>query len=263
MIAALVCLAIGVLLTPQPRSRRRFVRLFTASEDVRKFSQGSWFRFLFGVAVVAASAFGVGPLVAVVLVGGTVGIRVRRTSRDRRRGAECAYLLDALEAVIGELRVGAHPSAAAEVAAQEARGAAARAFAVSAARSRLGGSGADGLRDPDSIVDAELARIADAWQVAEQHGLALAELLAAARADLLGRIRFRTRTTAALAGARATAAVLAGLPLLGIGLGQLMGAAPLHVLLSPGAGTVLLPLGAALACLGLLWTDAITRKVFG
>jgi tight adherence protein B len=170
--------------------------------------------------------------------------------------------LDALEAVIGELRVGAHPSVAAEVAAQEARGEAARAFAVSAARSRLGGSGADGLRDPDSIVDTELARIADAWQVAEHYGLALAELLSAARADLLGRIRFRTRTTAALAGARATAAVLAGLPLLGIGLGQLMGAAPLHVLLSPGLGTVLLPLGAALACIGLLWTDAITRKVF-
>ncbi|MEV5838321.1 type II secretion system F family protein [Nocardia sp. NPDC052112] len=197
-----------------------------------------------------------------MLVGGTVGIRVRQASRDRRRNAECAYLLDALEAVIGELRVGAHPSAAAEVAAQEARGEAAHAFAVGAARSRLGGSGADGMRDPGSIVEAELARIADAWQVAEHHGLALAELLSAARADLLGRIRFRNRTTAALAGARATAAVLAGLPLLGIGLGQLMGAAPLHVLLSPGAGTVLLPLGAALVSTGLLWTDAITRKVF-
>ncbi|MEV4126846.1 type II secretion system F family protein [Nocardia sp. NPDC049707] len=262
MIAGLVCLAVGVLLAPPPGSRRRFVRLFTTSDDVRKFGRGSVFRVVFGAAAVGALAVGVGPLVAALLVGGTIGIRVRRAGRDRRRSVECAYVLDALEAVIGELRVGAHPSAAAEVAAQEARGEAARAFAVSAARSRLGGSGADGLRDPDSIVDAELGRIADAWQVAEHYGLALAELLSAARADLLGRIRFRTRTTAALAGARATAAVLAGLPLLGIGLGQLMGAAPLHVLLSPGLGTVLLPLGAALACIGLLWTDAITRKVF-
>ncbi|MEV2222936.1 type II secretion system F family protein [Nocardia vinacea] len=262
MIAGLVCLAIGVLLAPPPSSQRRFARLFTAAGDVRKLGRGSGFRVAIGVVIVGALAVGVGPLVAAVLVGGTVGIRVRWASRERRRSAECAYLLDALEAVIGELRVGAHPSAAAEVAAQESRGEAARVFAVSAARSRLGGSGADGLRDSDSIVDAELARIADAWRVAEHHGLALAELLSAARADLLGRIRFRTRTTAALAGARATAAVLAGLPLLGIGLGQLMGAAPLHVLLSPGTGTVLLPLGAALACIGLLWTDAITRKVF-
>ncbi|MEV4239663.1 MULTISPECIES: hypothetical protein [unclassified Nocardia] len=262
MIAGLVCLAVGVLLVPPPSCRRRFVRLFAASGDARKFGRGSGFRVAFGVVIVGALAVGVGLLVAVVLVGATVGIRVRRASRERRHSAECAYLLDALEAVIGELRVGAHPSAAAAAAAQESRGAAARAFAVSSARSRLGGSGADGLRDPHSIVDAELARIADAWQVAEHHGLALAELLSAARTDLLGRIRFRTRTTASLAGARATAAVLAGLPLLGIGLGQLMGAAPLHVLLSPGAGTVLLPLGAALGCAGLLWADAITRKVF-
>ncbi|MFX0580142.1 type II secretion system F family protein [Nocardia nepalensis] len=261
MIGALMCLAGAVLIAPAPSSRRRFTRLFVSSGEVRKLGRGSVFRGAFGVAMVAALAVGIGPLVATVLVGGTVGIRVRRASRDRRRSVECAHLLDALEAVIGELRVGAHPSAAAEVAAHESRGEAARAFAVSAARSRLGGSGADGLRHVDSIVDAELARIADAWQVAENHGLALAELLSAARTDLLGRIRFRTRTTAALAGARATAAVLAGLPLLGIGLGQLMGAAPLHVLLSPGAGTVVLPLGAALACTGLLWTDAITRKV--
>ncbi|WP_330251072.1 hypothetical protein OG874_33525 [Nocardia sp. NBC_00565] len=261
MIAALLCLAGAVLAVPASVSRRRFTGLFAASREAGKPRRGSVFRVAAGVAVVAALAVGIGPLVAAVLVSGTVGFRVRRVSRDRRRGTECAYLLDALEAVIGELRVGAHPSAAAEVAAQESRGEAARAFAVSAARSRLGGSGADGLRHPDSIVEAELSRIADAWQVAENHGLALAELLSAARTDLLGRIRFRTRTTAALAGARATAAVLAGLPLLGIGLGQLMGAAPLHVLLGPGAGTVLLPLGAALACTGLLWTDAITRKV--
>ncbi|WP_433682059.1 type II secretion system F family protein [Nocardia sp. CA-119907] len=261
MIGALICLAGAVLTAPVSRSRRRFIGMFVSTGERRKMRRGNMFRAAFGVGVAVALAVGVGPLVAAVLAGGTVGIRVRRASRDRRRGVECTRLLDALEAVIGELRVGAHPSAAAEVAAQESRGEAARAFAVCAARSRLGGSGADGLRHTDSIVDIELARIADAWQVAENHGLALAELLSAARTDLLGRIRFRTRTTAALAGARATAAVLAGLPLLGIGLGQMMGAAPLHVLLSPGAGTVLLPLGAALACMGLLWTDAITRKV--
>lgn len=261
MIGALVCLAVAVLIAPVSRSRRRFTGMFVAAGVHRKMQRGSVFRAAFAVGMVAALAIGVAPLLAAVLVGGTVGIRVRRGSRDRRRGVECARLLDALEAVIGELRVGAHPSAAAEVAAQESRGEAARVFAVCAARSRLGGSGADGLRHTDSIVDAELGRIADAWQVAENHGLALAELLSAARTDVSGRIRFRARTTAALAGARATAAVLAGLPLLGIGLGQLMGAAPLHVLLSPGAGTALLPLGAALACIGLLWTDAITRKV--
>jgi tight adherence protein B len=261
VIAGLGCLVLALLSVPAPAARRRFGRLFEESAEVRKFRRSSWFRVVVGAGVVAALAVGIGPLVAAVMVAGTVAIRVRRAKGDRRRNVECAYLLDALEAVIGELRVGAHPSAAADVAARESRGEAARAFAVSAARSRLGGSGAQGLRHPDSIVETELSRIADAWQVAENHGLALAELLSAARADLLGRTRFRGRTTAALAGPRATAGVLACLPLLGIGLGQLMGAAPLYVLLSPGAGTVLLPLGAGLACSGLLWTDAITRKV--
>ncbi|MFE3797174.1 hypothetical protein [Nocardia tengchongensis] len=203
---------------------------------------------------------GPGPALAALLVASTAWVRHRRARRARLRTAATAQLLEGLEAVIGELRIGAHPSAAAAAAAAETEGEASRAFAVSAARSRLGGSGAEGLRCPDSVVARELSGVAGAWRVAERHGLALAELLTAARLDLLGRKRFRDRTAAALAGARATALVLALLPVLGIGLGQLMGAAPLHVLFVSPAGTALLPLGSALTCAGLLWSDAIADK---
>ncbi|MFD4181263.1 hypothetical protein ACFWPB_09120, partial [Rhodococcus sp. NPDC058514] len=68
---------------------------------------------------------------------------------------------------------------------------------------------------------------------------------------------------AGLAGARATAAVLACLPVLGIALGQLMGAGPLRVLLSGGLGGLLLILGTLFVCAGLLWTDRITGRVTG
>ncbi|MFE5288317.1 type II secretion system F family protein [Nocardia sp. NPDC056611] len=204
---------------------------------------------------------GPGSVLAGLLVSATLVVRFRRSRRERSRIAATAQLLEGLEAVIGELRIGAHPSTAAAVAAVETEGEVARAFAVSAARSRLGGSGAEGLRRPDSVVARELSRVAGAWRVAERHGLALAELLTAARLDLLGRKRFRDRTAAALAGARATAVVLALLPVLGIGLGQLMGAAPLRVLFLSPAGTALLPLGSALTCAGLLWSDAIAGKV--
>ncbi|MFQ6394643.1 type II secretion system F family protein [Nocardia sp. KC 131] len=261
MIAALICLALALLSAPASIHRRRFIALFVASDVARKPQRNSLFRVAIVGGIAATAAAGIGPLIAAALVTGTAVIRISRARRDRLRHTECAHLLDAVDAVIGELRVGAHPSAAAAAAANESRGEAAHAFAVSAARSRLGGSGADGLRDLSSVVATELAGIADAWRVAEHHGLALAELLSAARTDLLGRIRFRGRTAAALAGARATAAVLAGLPLLGIALGQLMGAAPLNVLFASSAGAVLLPLGTGLACAGLLWTDAITRKV--
>ncbi|MGW4846324.1 hypothetical protein [Nocardia brasiliensis] len=260
MIGALVCLAVALLVAPVSLSRRRFALVFVQRADTRRWQRGRMFRCAAVALVPAVLLVGPGPFLAAAMIACTVGFRVRRARRDQRRNLERTHLLDALEAVVGELRVGAHPSAAAALAAAEARGESAKAFAVSAGRSKLGGSAAAGLRDADSVVAVELSRIADAWQVAEQHGLALAELLSAARTDLSGRIRFHSRTTAALAGARATATVLAALPLLGLALGHLMGAAPLDVLLATPTGTVLLPLGAALACTGLLWTDAITRK---
>ncbi|WP_324194106.1 type II secretion system F family protein [Nocardia blacklockiae] len=219
------------------------------------------FRAVVASAVAGTAVVGAGPFLAAVIVVGTVVVRKRQRAGDRVRDDECAALAAGLETVVGELRVGAHPSVAAATAASDLEGAAARAFAVCSARSRLGGSAADGLRAPESVIATELAHVAAAWQVAEQHGLALADLLATMRADLLSRKRFRDRTIAALAGPRATATVLAALPLLGIALGQLLGATPLRILLTPGPGAVLLPLGTALISAGLLWTDTITRKV--
>ncbi|MFI2231982.1 type II secretion system F family protein [Nocardia testacea] len=258
--AALGCTAAALLLTPEPAGRRRFGRVFEV-RTVRAFPMRWTIRGVAGIGCALAFTLGSGSLMAALLVAATVAVRLRRSRRARLHRTECAHLLDGLEAVISELRVGAHPSAAAAVAARESGGIAAAAFAVGSARSRLGGSGAEGLLRPDSVIAAELGRVADAWQVAERHGLALAELLAAARADLVARIRFRTRTDASLAGARATAAILAVLPVLGVGLGQLMGARPLHVLFVSSTGRFLLPLGAGLACAGLLWADEITRRV--
>ncbi|KDE10065.1 hypothetical protein N505_0128110, partial [Rhodococcus aetherivorans] len=125
---------------------------------------------------------------------------------------------------------------------------------------------ADGLRAAarapgQSGLAASLERLAAAWEVSDRHGLALAQLLTAARSDLSGRMRLRSRTEAGLAGARATATVLAALPALGVALGQMMGAAPVTVLLGDGLGGVLLVVGTVLACAGLLWTDRIATRV--
>lgn len=257
---ALGSAVLALLLVPAPAGRRRFGAVF-GLRAARRF-RGRWLvPCAAGSGCVLALALGSGSLLAALLVAGTATVRLRRTRRARLHRTESGYLLDGLEAVIAELRIGAHPSAAAAVAARETSGIAAAAFAVGSARSRLGGSGAGGLLRPGTVIGGELARVADAWQVAERHGLALAELLAATRADLAARIEFRSRTDAALAGARATAAILAVLPALGIGLGQLMGADPLRVLLFSTAGTYLLPLGTGLACAGLLWADEITRRV--
>ncbi|MGW5387616.1 type II secretion system F family protein [Nocardia sp. NPDC003963] len=258
--AAFGCVGLALLLVPVPPGRRRFGAVFEmASPQSFPIRRALIAVGCFGC--VPALVLGSGSFMAALLVSGTVALRLRRTRRMRLHRTECAHLLDGLEAVIAELRVGAHPSTAAAAAARETGGIAAAAFAVGSARSRLGGSGAEGLLRPDAVIAAELGRIADAWRVAERHGLALAELLSAARADLGARIRFRSRTDASLAGARATATILAILPLLGVGLGQLMGAQPLHVLFVSPIGRYLLPLGTGLACAGLLWADEITRRV--
>lgn len=221
------------------------------------------------VKIVAAVALGV----AVWLIGGAWAVcattvagaagwhRHRRGAERNRRSVEQAWLATGVEVVIGELRVGAHPASACAAAAEECAGVASAAMRSAASRSRLGGRAADGFIDSESLLAPELARLAAAWRVADEHGLALAELLDAVREDMLGRRRFRDRTESSLAGARATALVLACLPVLGVALGQLMGADPLGVLLGGGLGGVLLVVGTMLACAGLLWTDAITGKV--
>jgi tight adherence protein B len=69
------------------------------------------------------------------------------------------------------------------------------------------------------------------------------------------------RVTSGMAGARATAAILAGLPIVGVLLGQLIGARPLSFLLSGHAGGWVLVVGSTLACGGLLWSDHLTDRL--
>lgn len=260
MIIGLVLTSLAVLVVPTRASGRRFDACFPRPTPNRSLVPNSL--VVVGCFCTAALLLS-GPhaLVACGIASLTLRHRYVRSKSDRAHQLERRKLLDGLEILIGELRVGAHPSSACEAAALECSGVAAHTFAVAAARSRLGGSAAAGISGEQSVVAAEFARIAIAWRVAEKHGLALAELLDAARSDLLGRMRFRSRTESALAGARATGAVLAGLPLLGLVLGQLMGASPVRVLLGGGFGGALLIAGTVFACAGLLWTDAITGRV--
>jgi tight adherence protein B len=164
---------------------------------------------------------------------------------------------------VGELRVGAHPVAAIAVAAKESHGRIAEALRSVAARAVLGADVAAGLRAQAqrSTSPGHWERLAVCWHLAQTHGLAIATLMQAAQRDIVERERFQGRVAAGMAGARATAAILAGLPLLGVLLGQSVGADPLRFLLSGGAGGWLFVLGAGLICCGLLWSDGITSRV--
>lgn len=198
---------------------------------------------------------GPGGGLAAAMAGSTATLRWR-AGRERRAGAAAATgLADALAVLVAELRAGAHPAAAAKAAALDGHPAARRALNAAAAAARLGGDVPAVLRSACSApLCSWLGRVADAWSLADRHGIPLADLLDAVRADTEQRVRFAAEVQARLAGPRATAAVLAGLPLLGLALGHAMGAAPLRVLGATAAGGVLLVVGTALGCAGVLWS---------
>lgn len=215
-------------------------------------------------AIVAAAVFlPLTTILAVAVVSATAGLRYRRRRRIQRALDEGRTLETALDVLVGELRVGSHPVRAFCVAADETVGAVAVSLRAVAARARLGADVTAGLRAAarSSALPAHWDRLAVCWQLASDHGMAIGTLMRAAQRDIAERQRFSARVSSSMAGARATAAILAGLPVLGVLLGQLIGARPLSFLLNGHTGGWLLVVGSTLACGGLLWSDRITDRL--
>lgn len=213
-----------------------------------------------GAGLAAAPVGGIGGAVAGATVGALVVFRWRAATRRRLGTAQLAELVDVLGLLVADLRVGAHPATAAAAAASGGDGAVHRILESVAAGARLGARVPVLLHQhaaaEPGIADG-LSRLASAWELAERHGMGLAELVDAVRADLDARLRIGGEVRAQLAGPRATAAVLAGLPMLGVMLGEGVGAGPLRVLADTGVGQVLLVVGTALVCAGTAWSDRI------
>ena len=202
-------------------------------------------------------------LVVGVIAGCVLAVWRRRREFHRCRRAEGQAMASALEVLIGELRVGSHPAQALTVAAAESPGRVGLWLHRVAARTRLGADVAAGLvaAEQDSAVPVYWNRLAVFWELAAQRGLAISVLMQAAHQDIVDRQRFTDRTRAALAGARATAVILAGLPVLGVVFGQLIGAHPVRFLLGGGMGGVLLVVGVGLIAAGLAWSDRIIERL--
>ncbi|MCV7410854.1 hypothetical protein AWC05_25995 [Mycobacterium florentinum] len=214
------------------------------------------------VAVAAGVMLPLTTILAAAVVAATAGLRYRRRRHLRRATEEGRTLEAALDVLVGELRVGAHPLRAFGVAADETVGAVAISLRGVAARARLGADVTVGLRAAaaSSARPSHWHRLAVCWQLAGDHGLAIAALMRTAQRDIVEYQRFSSRVDSSMAGARATAAILAGLPVLGVLLGQLIGARPLSFLLSGHLGGWLLVVGSVLTCGGLLWSDRIIDR---
>src|SRR5271170_5830494 len=199
---------------------------------------------------------------ASMIFAGTMYMRYRRRRRSGRGIHESHELETAIDVLVGELRIGAHPASAFAVAAEETDGPVAGACRAVAARARLGADVTAGLRGvaKTSALPGHWDRLAVCWQLAADHGLAMSTLMHAAQCDIAERQRFSGQVRSGMAGARATAATLAILRgrwvLRGDPSGQRRGAS----LLGGRRGGVLLVVGLTLVCGGLLWSDHITDR---
>lgn len=262
---ALACtaLALAMLCTPGSPGAARLDDLWP-----RSGRQSVWRGRLPRTMVPAAAGALAGVLLAGpggALAGGVVAATVqRRRTRHtaaRTAAATATELADALRRMTDELRAGAHPAAVLDGVCAD--GPWARTVLAGAAVAARLGDGVPAALEREAerrpAMAADLTRIAGAWALAERHGIPLADLLAGAHTDIAWRVQYGRRVHAQLAGPRATATVLTFLPVLGLILGQLLGADPVAVLRDGWLGQVLLVIGVCLTAAGVGWTEHILR----
>ncbi|SFK89199.1 type II secretion system F family protein [Geodermatophilus ruber] len=203
------------------------------------------------LAVVAST-----PLVA-ALAGAAASLAARAWERRRAVAAEearLAGLAEALGALAAELRSGRSleeaTDAAVAVCAEEESG---RALAR-AVRAPVDGGSARGEEE------AALRRVSAAVLLSGRTGCSLAAVVGAVEDDVRARRRHRLDLHSALAGPRASAVLLAGLPVLGLLMGSGVGADPWRVLTTTVPGQALLVVGVALEAAGLAWSARLTGR---
>lgn len=269
MTGALLSVALSVLLWPDRRAERsrRAARL-GLSPDGRLPRvpplDGLPVPLLAVTGVVGMAAVLSTPLVALLAgIAALVGARSWTAARRHRtEEGRLSGLGEGFGALAAELRSG-RPLEAATTAAVAACGsveigpALARALGVPEARfgPRSRTSGAD---DP---VSAALDRLSAAVLLSRRTGCSLADVVAAVDDDLRARRRQRQELRSATAAPRASAMLLAGLPILGLAMGSGIGADPWRVLTATGTGQLLLVAGASFELAGLAWSRRLVQRV--
>jgi tight adherence protein B len=158
-------------------------------------------------------------------------VLVRRAQTARRFARDRVAAVDAVSILAAELRAGRPaPQALAAAAVGDGPGALA-------------------------VVD----RLTSAVELAESSGAPLADVLDRLDTHLRAMDRARRTAHAQAAGARASAALLAVLPVAGVGLGYLIGVDPVHILLRTPLGGACAVVAVLLQLAGVAWSERISR----
>jgi tight adherence protein B len=125
---------------------------------------------------------------------------------------------------------------------------------------RMGGDVPSALRT-EAGDEQLLTSLAALWQVSEGSGAAMAAALDRLMDGAAESARLRREIAGQLAAPRATARVLAFLPVIGVGMGFALGADPLGFLLGTPWGWLCLAVAAVLETAGVLWMRALVRRI--
>ncbi|MEO9322727.1 type II secretion system F family protein [Nocardioides sp. C4-1] len=249
-LVAAVCAAAAVVAAAPPRVRA-----------VRRAGASRW-----GLAVVALPVVvlvgGASPrLVALACVAAVVTPVARRLWQARARRLAAAVtagrVLETCEALAAELSAGRPPAVALDRAALDWP-----ALATVAEAHRVGADVPVAWRNLATVPGAaDLRVVAAAWQVSSRTGEGLADTLERVAVGLRDAQATARVVRGELSSARATARLVAVLPLLALAMGNGAGGDPWGFLLGHPVGLGCLVLGLALMLAGLAWIEALAREV--
>jgi tight adherence protein B len=249
----LVALAVWSALDDRSASRRVDVHID------RRHRPGAWVAL--GVAVVATV---VGMSLVVVGFAMTAAWLARHLLRHRSarrlRAARRAAIVEFTFALAAELRSG-QPPAAAVAAAATGAGPLEHLLTASSTAVRNGAH----LDEELSIIAAtggceRLTAVSAAWRATHPIGAGVADVLDRVAESFESDDAAADDLDSALAGPRATMMMLATLPVIGIALGESIGAHPLRLLIHRPLGWCLVCAAMLLDAAGVLWTKRMVRS---
>lgn len=265
-VAAAVCTALLV-----PNSSRRLHRVVAGGDGRPAVLRPAMLTGVLAAGIRPRPAAGLAAVATLVLAGPiaatvaalVVGVLARSYARGAAAKAQAQVWAAASRSISGlaaELRAGRSPTEALEAVAGSAPAPVATPLLAAARAARLGADPAAALADHAARVPA-MEQLAACWRVATRTGAGLAEVADALAADLQATQRRRGDLAVEVSASRASAKLLACLPLVGLALGASLGARPLDFLLHTPLGVAVLAVGLAFEVAGLLWTDRLIRNV--
>ena len=193
--------------------------------------------------------------IAIAAIGVTAVTLWRETARRRDTVRNRAAVVEACQALAGQLRIGQIPAVALENSAVDCH-----VLASASAAQSVGGDVVEALRAQAEQSGCDgLGRLAAAWALCDRTGASMVRAANQVAESLQVTQTRALSVEAELAAPRATGWLLALLPIVGVGMGYVAGGDPIAFLLGTPGGQWCVSVAVVLMCAGLVWVTRLAR----